>query len=235
MCSILCWILSIWEALGCIFCIFVLIHALSTRGKSLSMFWPTECIQKIFRWFWAISGLYCAQVWPVRCVGHVHMLGTGLTGGVNQSDRSELSYCSCSIFEIWFACIRPGGVALFQGELACVHGELFVVFRALDWWFVLFAWACFVSDVSSRCPCLRGLRLVFFKWSCSLPFLSFNRLMEFLLVVSFFVFSWLPKHVCCQCTHQGGDWEPCVVRGPVDGRILVWWEWFTTWCGLILD
>jgi hypothetical protein len=29
--------------------------------------------------------------------------------------------------------------------------------------------------------------------------------------------------VCCQSTHQGGDWGPCVVRGPVDGRFLVWW------------
>jgi hypothetical protein len=31
------------------------------------------------------------------------------------------------------------------------------------------------------------------------------------------------KCVCCQCTHQGGDWGPGVVRGPVDGRLLVWW------------
>jgi hypothetical protein len=37
------------------------------------------------------------------------------------------------------ACIHPGGVALVQGELACVQEELFVVFRALVWWFVLFA------------------------------------------------------------------------------------------------
>ena len=36
--------------------------------------------------------------------------------------------------------------------------------------------------------------------------LAFDRLLEFLLVVSFlFLFSWLPKRVCCQCTHQGGD------------------------------
>jgi hypothetical protein len=59
--------------------------------------------------------------------------------------------------------IHPGIVALVQGELACVQGELFVVFEL---------WFCglrsllehsFVSDVSSRCPCLRGPRLVFFK------------------------------------------------------------------------
>jgi hypothetical protein len=52
---------------------------------------------------------------------------------------------------------------LAQGELAYVQGELFVVFEL---WFgglrSLFEHS-FVSDVSSRCPCLRGLRLVFFK------------------------------------------------------------------------
>jgi hypothetical protein len=30
------------------------------------------------------------------------------------------------------------GGALVQGELACVQGELFVVFRALLWWVALF-------------------------------------------------------------------------------------------------
>jgi hypothetical protein len=65
--------------------------------------------------------------------GPVHMLSTGLTGGGDRSDRSELGRCSCSVFNKWFACIRPWEVALVQGELACVQGVLFVV-----WWFVLF-------------------------------------------------------------------------------------------------
>jgi hypothetical protein len=88
--------------------------------------------------------------------------GIGLTGEGHQSDRcssqvlghlaqrsdrwgwsvwpvrAELLQLLC--FK-WFACIRPGGVALVQGELACVRGELFVFFRALVWWFALFAWA----------------------------------------------------------------------------------------------
>jgi hypothetical protein len=52
-------------------------------------------------------------------------------------------------FMRWFACIRPGGVALVQGELACVQEELFVV---LELWF---GGLCslldhsFVSDVST--------------------------------------------------------------------------------------
>jgi hypothetical protein len=79
--------------------------------------------------------------------GPVHMLSTGLTGGGDRSDRSELSRCSYSVFIKWFACIRPGGVALVQGELACVQGELFVVFEL---WLVVctlclsivFSWMC---------------------------------------------------------------------------------------------
>jgi hypothetical protein len=52
---------------------------------------------------------------------------------------------------------------LVQVELACVQGDLFVVFEL---WMVdicSFLEHGFVSHVSSRCPCLRGLRLVFFK------------------------------------------------------------------------
>jgi hypothetical protein len=63
----------------------------------------------------------------------------------------------------WFACIRPRGVAFVQGELACVQGEVFVVF---EFWFGDLCSLLehgFVSDVSSRCPFLRGPRLVFFK------------------------------------------------------------------------
>jgi hypothetical protein len=130
MCSILRWILSIWEALGWIFCIFALIYALSTMGRSLSMFWATECIWKVFRWFRAISGLCVSPIWPVevtsligQSVDPVHILRTGLTGGGDRSDQSELSWCSCSVFIKWFACIRLGGVALVQGELACVQGS----------------------------------------------------------------------------------------------------------------
>jgi hypothetical protein len=50
--------------------------------------------------------------------------------------RAELLQLPC--FKWCLACIRPGGVALVQGELACVQGEPFVLF-ALVWWFALFA------------------------------------------------------------------------------------------------
>jgi hypothetical protein len=59
----------------------------------------------------------------------------------------------------WFR----GSALWIKGELAYVQGELFVVFEL---WFgglrFLFEHG-FVSDVSSRCPSLRGPRLVFFK------------------------------------------------------------------------
>jgi hypothetical protein len=65
----------------------------------------------------------------------------------------------------------------------------------------------FVSDVSSRCPCLRGPRLIHLQVILLFAFpLAFDRLLKFVLVVSFLLFfSLVTNHVCCQCTHQGGD------------------------------
>jgi hypothetical protein len=66
-------------------------------------------------------------------------------------------------FPCCIAAFVLGKCALAQGERAYVQGVLSVVFEL---WFVglrsLFELG-FVSDVSSRCPCLRGLRFVFFK------------------------------------------------------------------------
>jgi hypothetical protein len=56
-----------------------------------------------------------------------------------------------------------GECALAQGELAYVQGELFVVFELRFGGLCSLLELCFVSDVSSSCPCLRGPRLVFFK------------------------------------------------------------------------
>jgi hypothetical protein len=97
-----------------------------------------------------------------QSAGPVHMLHTSLTGGADRSDRSGLCYWSCLVSS-GVACIRPGGVALVQEELACVQGELFVVFELWFGGLRSLLEHSFVSDVSSRCPCLRGQRLVFFK------------------------------------------------------------------------
>jgi hypothetical protein len=91
------------------------------------------------------------------------MLHTCLTGGVDQSDRSGLSCCSCLVSNGVLHAFVQGGVALVQGELACVQGELFVVFELWFGGLLSLLKLSFVSDVSSRCPCLRRPRLVFFK------------------------------------------------------------------------
>jgi hypothetical protein len=57
------------------------------------------------------------------------------------------------------------------------------------------------------------------------------------LFLFLFFFSLIIKCVCYKCSHQGGDWGPCVVRGPVDGRFLVWWVidnvvWTDSWLSI---
>jgi hypothetical protein len=64
----------------------------------------------------------------------------------------------CSI-----AALVQGECAFAQGELAYVQGELFVVFELCFGGLRSLFEHGFVSDVSSRCPCLRGARLVFLK------------------------------------------------------------------------
>jgi hypothetical protein len=81
-----------------------------------------------------------------------------LTGLIGQS-KAE----AATLFVRWFACIRLGGVALVQGELACMQGELFVVFELWIGGLCCLLEHSFVLDVSRRCTCLRGPRLVFFK------------------------------------------------------------------------
>jgi hypothetical protein len=98
-------------------------------------------------------------------------------------------------FPCCIVALVQGEWALAQGELAYVQGELFVVF---EFWLgslrSLFEHG-FVSDVSSRCPCLRGPRLVFFKWSCSSPFFGFRSLVEVSFYLFLFFFSLVLIHV----------------------------------------
>jgi hypothetical protein len=246
MCSILCWILSIWEALGWKFCVFGLIHALSIRGRSLILFWANGCILEGFQ---VVSSHFWAS------------LHTGLTDQGHRSDRLECWPCSYvgHRSDRWWWPVWPIRAELMQllyfHQVVCMHssrvncigsgGACICAAGALCGFRALVGDLCsllqhgFVSDVSSRCPCLRGPRLVFFKWSCSLPFvrLSISCWSFFLFVYFHFIFSRVTICGCCQCTHQGGDWGPCVVRGPMDGRFLVWWEidnvvWTDSWLSI---
>jgi hypothetical protein len=66
-------------------------------------------------------------------------------------------------FPCCIVALAKGECALAQGELAYLQGELFVVFELWIGGLCSLFEHGFVSDVSSRCPCLRGPRLVFFK------------------------------------------------------------------------
>jgi hypothetical protein len=204
-----------------------------------------EGFQVVSSYFWAQAVSQVAPAWPVRGTGLTGIvprcwaiLSNGLTGEGEQSDRSELSCCSCSV-----SC----GIshAFDQGELHWFRGSLHVCRGSSMWFFELWIGGLhsllehsFVSDVWSRCPYLRGPRLIFLRWPFSLPFFGFRSLVgvsfySFL----FFFFSRVTICVCCQCTHQGGDWGPCVVRWLVDGRFLVWWVignvvWTDSWLSI---
>jgi hypothetical protein len=133
-----------------------------------------------------------------------------LGSGVHRSDRSgspiwpvrvlALFTCSTPVWPAvltgltgqgWVvaAALFSSGVlhAFIQGELHWFRGSSFWFF---DFWFgglrSLLEHSC-VSDVSSRCPCLRGPRFIFFKWSCSLPLFGFRSLVG----VSFYSFLFL--------------------------------------------
>jgi hypothetical protein len=127
--------------------------------RSVSLVWPVRELALFICW---------ALVWPV--------VVTGLTG---QSWANAAALFSSS-----------GLHAFVQGELHWFRGSMHVCrgssfgFRALVCGLCSLLEHGFVSDVSSRFPCLRGPRFVFFKWSCSLPLFGFRSLVG----VSFYSF-----------------------------------------------
>jgi hypothetical protein len=131
MCSILCWILSIWEALGWIF---GLIHALPTRGRSSSLNWLLYAFRRFPSGFELFLSSDSFQ-------GGIVLTGEGhrsnrcspqvLGDLVHRSDRwgwpvwpvrAELLQLLC--FMWCFACIRPGGLHWFRGAYMCAGGAL---------------------------------------------------------------------------------------------------------------
>jgi hypothetical protein len=102
-------------------------------------------------------------------------------------------------------------------------GELVVIF---EFWFGglrSLLEHSFVSDVSSRCPCLRGPRLVFFSDLSLCLCLAFDRLLEFLFI-RFFSFSFLSCYYMCVLSLHSS-------RGGIEDH--VWFEdrWMVAyWC-----
>jgi hypothetical protein len=180
ICSILSWILSIWVALGCIFCILARFMHCQQGGEVWACFgllnasrWSSGGFEPFLGSVVHRSDWLRSPVWPVRvlvlftCWAPVWpVVSTGLTGQ-SWAVAAALFREVVHMHSYRGSCIASGGACMCAGGALCG-------FWALVCWFVLFAWACLVLDVSSRCPCLRGPRLVFFKWSCSLPFLWFS-------------------------------------------------------------
>jgi hypothetical protein len=93
--------------------------------------------------FWLLGGVVCCtkSVRPILVTGLTGIGGTGLTGFGNRPDRFVPRVGTCS-----------GGVCICAGGALVCFGGLCSLLKH-----------SFVSDVSSRCPCLRGPRCVFFK------------------------------------------------------------------------
>jgi hypothetical protein len=146
-----------------------LIHALSTRGRSevCACFGHLGVFGRCSNWF----GQILSSLVQGRSLGRsnrpqaVSCGAGGLTALSRRSNRPGLGeqiFALCCI-PVLHCCIGSGGVCFGLGGACICAGGLFVVFQL---WFgglrSLFEHG-FVSDVSSRCPCLRGPGLVFFK------------------------------------------------------------------------
>jgi hypothetical protein len=120
----------------------------------------------------------------------------------NCPGQCEQDFALCCI-PMLHHCIDSGGCALAQGELAYVQGELSVLFELWIGGLCSLLEHGFVSDVSSRCPCLRGPRLVFPQVMLLFASpLAFNHLLEFLLLVSFLFFFSLVTKSCVLSMHS---------------------------------
>jgi hypothetical protein len=123
--------------------------------RSIASLEPIPRVKGEFVHFFGIFGFWgCGLLYQVSLTDFGNQPdrfgGTGLTGFENRLDQFVPSVGTCS-----------GGVCIcVGGALVCFDGLCSLLEHS------------FVLDVSSHCPCLNGPRLVFFKWSCSLPFLA---------------------------------------------------------------
>jgi hypothetical protein len=104
-----------------------------------------------------------------------------------------------------------------------VQGELLVVFELWFGGLRSLLEHNFVSDVSSRCPCLRGPRLVFFRRSFSLPLFGF-RLLVGVSFYSFlcFLFSLRLLYVCV---------VNALIKGEIEDHVWFDDRWMVaSWC-----
>jgi hypothetical protein len=209
-----------------------------------------EGFQVVSSYFWALAVSHVASAWPV--------MGTGLTGVVPR--------CWAIFPPIWS--VRVTGLiveswadaaALFH-EVVRMHSSRGSCMCA--WWapcdFELWCGGLrsilehsFVSDVFSHYPCLRGPRLVFFKWSFYVPLfgirslvgVSFYSFLFFFFSLVFFYLWVLSMHTSrgrlrtmCGLRTSGwslpgvmSDWQCCVDWFLAKYcRCRLWLDW--SWC-----
>jgi hypothetical protein len=214
-------------------------------------FWLESCIVNKEEQFELVLGYWMhlegfqvvsSHFWALVC--------TGLTCWGHRSDRSECWSCShvthrsdrwcwpvraelmqllCFPLVVCMhssrgSCIGSGGACMCAGGALVRFGGLRSLLEH-----------SFVSDVSSRCPCLRGPRLVFVKWSFSLLFFGLRSLVG----VSFdpFLFFSFSLRLLYVCVVNGLIKEEIEDHAWFEDRWMVtYWcdEWLTTLCELIL-
>jgi hypothetical protein len=111
-----------------------------------------------------------------------------------------------------------------QGELAYVQGELFVVFELWFGGFHSLAELCLCLGCVEPLPLPKGTETCLLKVILLFAFsLAFDRLLEFLLVVSFlFLFSLVTQNVCVVNALTKGEIE--ILCGSRIGEDHVWLE-----------
>jgi hypothetical protein len=138
--------------------------------------------------------------WKVSCrVGLMGRSNRPLDGQMsgrrfNRPGKSEKNFALCGILMLHCSIGSGGGCFGSRWACICVGGALCVV-RALDWWFVLLAWAWFCLEYIEPLPLPKWFETVFFKWFCSLSFFAFRSLVDFF--IRFFSFSFLSGYYMC--------------------------------------
>jgi hypothetical protein len=149
--------------------------------RSRSPVWPVRVL---------VLCTCCAPVWPVVVIGLTDQSGADVVPLFSSSGLHAFVQGSC---------IGSEGACMCAGRALCG-------FLALDWWFVLFAWALLCLGCVEPLPLPKGSETYLLQVILLFAFFWLSiACWSFFLFVSFrFLFSLVTICGCCQCTHQGG-------------------------------
>jgi hypothetical protein len=208
MCSILCWILSIWEAPGCMF-LFGLIHALPTRGRIVSpihnMGWDAFCITRGRVLYHGVEKVgYSVQGENLG----LHAFVQGSLDSCRGSSLCRLILFCALLFYRWYRALLP---RLEELTVLSILSQL--------------CWVVALALVDRDFL----IQVIMFFCFC----LAFDHLFEFFVrffSFSFFYYYWL----CVLSIHSSRG--RLRTRASEDRWMVAPCcdEWLTTWCGLTL-